>query len=121
MIGSGERLDSGKKLIVRLDNSIVADREQGVTCPCWQVTLAKQGQAIGRAANDKDLTFFDEAKGFDALNFKAAFVAGAILRAGGGGGGCAGHGQRIRQERTKRNIFSLLFKKFFFRKALTRL
>ena len=86
-------LDYGKKLIVRLDNSISTDREQRVACPCWQVTLTEQGQAISRASDDKGLTFFNEAEFFDALDFPAAFVAGAILRAGGGGG--VGHGESI--------------------------
>jgi hypothetical protein len=90
-----------------------------VLCACWQVRLAKQGQAVSVTSNDKGLTLFDETKGFDALDFPATLVIRAILGAGGGGGG-GGHGQRIGWERTKRNIFFLLFEKFFFRKVLTR-
>jgi len=111
-------LDSGKELIVRLDNPIFADRQDRMLSESRQVAFAKQSQAINRTSNDKGLTFVNEAKGFDALDFPATLVIRAILGAGGGGGG--GHGQRIGWERAKRNIFFLLFEKFFFRKVLTR-
>ena len=86
-------LDSGKEFVIRLNDSIIADRQDGMLCPCWQVRLTKQGHAVSVTSDDKGLAFFDQSEIFDCFDFPAAFIAGAILGRGGGGG--VGHGEII--------------------------